>query len=202
MKRAKSSKVTALERYGEAIDREPSLLDNPDFYGELNVLLRNATVQEQAVDLALQKLGPHGHKFLLELVNVDDPNKMLGWVDRHRVLDELGEHPDSFKLVDWRLNYARDLYQAGNAPKPCAAFRDTLDHIAKTKDAYFVEHVVNPKLTPPLANGSDKDDLAICGELPAKLTVVRDLLATAYPDEAAKLLKSSKGSKGTTKKRR
>ncbi|MFO7562949.1 MAG: serine/threonine-protein kinase [Enhygromyxa sp.] len=192
MKRAKSSKVTALERYGEALDRDPKLIEDPDFYGELNVLLRNSTVQEQAIDLALQKLGSAGHKFLLELVNVDDPNKMLGWVDRHRVLRELGSDPESFKLVDWRLNYARDLYQAGNAPKPCAAFRDTLDHIAKSKDVYFVEHVLNSKLTPPAANPADTEDLAICGELEAKLTVVRDLLATAYPKEAAKVKKSKK----------
>ncbi|HLT36014.1 MAG TPA: hypothetical protein VK034_07005, partial [Enhygromyxa sp.] len=202
MKRAKSSKVTALERYSEALDRDPKLIDNPDFYGELNVLLRNSSVQEHAVDLSLQKLGVAGHKFLLELVNVDDPNKMLGWVDRHRVLTELGGNPESFKLVDWRLNYARDLYQAATAPKPCAAFRETLDHIAKSKDVYFVEHVLNPKLEPPAANGADKDDLAICGELPAKLMVVRDLLATAYPDEAAKFRKSPKSGGGTKKKKR
>src|SRR5690606_34027129 len=95
-----------------------------------------------------------------------------------------------------------DLYQAATAPKPCAAFRETLDHIAKSKDVYFVEHVLNPKLEPPAANGADKDDLAICGELPAKLMVVRDLLATAYPDEAAKFRKSPKAVGGTKKQQR
>jgi serine/threonine protein kinase len=201
MKRAKSSKVTALERYGEALDRDPKLIDNPDFYGELNVLLRNSSVQEQAIDLALQKLGSPGHKFLLELVNVDDPTKMLGWVDRHRVLAQLAGDAESTKLVDWRLNYARDLYQAGSAPKPCTAFRDTLDAIAKSKDVYYVEHLLNSKLEPPAPTGEDKDDLTVCHTLPDKLVVVRDLLATAFPEEAAQFQSPSKGSSKKKKKR-
>ncbi len=202
MKRAKSSKVTALERYGEALDRDATLIDNPDFYGELYVLLRTRTVKEQAINLALQKLGPSGHKFLLELVNVDDPKKMLDWVDRHRVLTELGGSEESSKLVDWRLNYARDLYQSTDAPKPCSAFRDTLDYIAEQKDVYFVEHLYNSKLEPPPPpTGEDPDDAAICGELANKLVVVRDLLTTAHPEEAAKF-KSSGNSNKKKKKRR
>src|SRR5690606_41537539 len=71
------------------------------------------------------------------------------------ILTELGGDPESFKLVDWRLNYARDLYQAATAPKPCTAFRDTLDHIAKSKDVYYVEHVINSKLEPPAARSEE-----------------------------------------------
>jgi serine/threonine protein kinase len=199
MKRTKSHRVTALERYGEALDRDRKLIDDPDFYGELNVLLRTSTLQEQAINLSLQKLGTAGHKFLLELVNVDDPKKMLGWVDRHRVLSELRGSPDSFKLVDWRLNYARDLYQVADAPQPCTAFRDTLDHIAKTKDAYYVEHLFNSKLAPPEA-GADKADAAVCAGLDDKLVVVRDLLATAHPDETAKFTKKKTGSRNKKKR--
>jgi serine/threonine protein kinase len=201
MDRAKSSKVTALERYGEALELDAELIDNPDFYGELNVLLRNSAVQEQAIDLALQKLGAPGHKFLLELVNVDDPSKSLGWVDRHRALTELRTDPESFKLVDWRINYARDLYQAGDAPQPCTAFRDTLDTVAESKDAYYIEHLLNESLAPPAPTGEDAADLAVCGELPNKLVVVRDLLTTAFPEEAAKY-KASGSSKKKKKKGR
>lgn len=190
MKRAKSNRVTALERYGEALEREPSLIEDPDFYGELSVLLRNSSIQEQAINLALQKLGSPGHKFLLELVNVDDPKKMLGWIDRHRVLTELGGNPESTKLVDWRLNYARDLYQIGDAPQPCEAFAEVLDHVIETKDAYFIEHVFNSKLTPP-----ETGDPAVCATLEAKLVVVRDLLATAYPTEASSFQKRKSGTK-------
>ncbi|WP_181233958.1 serine/threonine-protein kinase [Enhygromyxa salina] len=183
IKRAKSSRVTALERYSQALDQDRTLIDNPDFYGELYVLLRNKTLQEQAINLALQKLGPAGHKFLLELVNVADPNEMLGWVDRHRVLDVLRGDMDSLKLVDSKLNLARDLYQAPQAPKPCAEFAKVLDTIIESKDPYFVEHVF--AVSPPAA-GDDVDDAAVCAKLEDKLVVVRDLMATAHPEEAAK----------------
>jgi serine/threonine protein kinase len=201
MKRAKSSKVTALERYAQALDSNPKLIDDPDFYGELYVLLRNSTLQEQAINLAVQKLGSAGHKFLLELVNVDDPKMMLGWVDRHRVLTELGSNADASKLVDWRLNRARDLYQAADAPAPCAAFRDTLDAIAESKDVYYVEHIFNAKLSPPVPT-SDKGDAAICAGLDDKLVVVRDLLTAAHPQEAAKFDPDSGKSSRKKKKRR
>jgi serine/threonine protein kinase len=182
IKRAKSSRVTALERYSQALDQDPTLIDNPDFYGELNVLLRNKTLQEQAINLALQKLGPAGHQYLLELVNVADPNEMLGWVDRHRVLDVLRTDLNSIKLVDAKLNLARDLYQAAQAPKPCVEFAKVLDTIIEAKDVYFVEHVFSAK-PPVLGEGSDSTG---CEGLEDKLVVVRDLLATAHPEEAAK----------------
>jgi hypothetical protein len=198
IKRAKSSRVTALERYSQALDQDRTLIDNPDFYGELYVLLRNKTLQEQAINLALQKLGPAGHKFLLELVNVADPNEMLGWVDRHRVLDVLRGDMDSLKLVDSKLNLARDLYQAPQAPKPCAAFSKVLDTIIESKDVYFVEHVFSAK--PPTA-GEDVEDAAVCAKLEARLVVVRDLMATAHPKEAAKYTSKPKNN-GKKKKRR
>ncbi|PRP93274.1 Serine/threonine-protein kinase PknB [Enhygromyxa salina] len=190
MKRAKSSRVTALERYGQALDHDPSLTENPDFYGELNVLLRVQTIQEEAINLALQKLGPAGHNFLIELVNVDDPRAMLDWVARHRVLDELSRHPDAMKLVDVKLNLARDLYQAGESPAPCAEFSRALTSIATAKDLYFVEHVFG--VSPP-APGSDTEDAAVCETLDAKLVVVRDLYAAAHPDEAAQYTSSGPG---------
>jgi serine/threonine protein kinase len=182
IKRAKSSRVTALERYSQALAQDPTLIDNPDFYGELNVLLRNKTLQEQAIDLALQQLGPAGHQYLLELVNVADPNEMLSWSDRHRVLDVLRTDLNSIKLVDAKLNLARDLYQAAQAPKPCVEFAKVLDTIIESKDVYFVEHVLSAK-PPVLGEASDNTG---CKGLDAKLVVVRDLLTTAHPEEAAK----------------
>ncbi|MCA9699012.1 MAG: hypothetical protein KC431_15915, partial [Myxococcales bacterium] len=202
LQRAKSSKVTALERYGQALDQNPDLIEDPDFYAELNALLRNSTVQEQAINLALQKLGPSGHKFLLELVNVDDPKKVLDWVDRHRVLTELNSSEESQKLVDWQLNLARDLYQAPKAPKPCIAFRDTLDAISKAEDVYFVEHIFNSKLTPPEFTSGDAEDGEVCGGLEAKLGIVRAQLSVAYPEEAAKYSEGTKKSGGSSKKKK
>ena len=184
MRRAKSSKVTALERYGEALDQDPALLDDPDFYSQLFALLRTDSLRAQAIDLALQKLGTRGHKFLLELVNVDDPRRMLGWVDRHRVLGALRSSPDSARLVDWKLNLARDLYQVEEAPQPCVAFRQTLERIAEFDDPYFLQHLNNKRLKVPSFRGDGKQDAQACAELEAKLGEVRSQIAATHPDEA------------------
>lgn len=201
LKKTKSSRVTALERYGQALDQDPKLIDNPDFYGELNQLLRNSSLRDHAIDLSVQKLGPAGHKFLLELVNVDDPRQILPWIDRHRVLDVLNADPEASKLVDNRLNIARDLYQAGEAPKPCTEFGRALDQVATSRDVYYLEHVMQDKLVPPEPKAEDPEDAATCEAMAAKLTVVRDLLAAAHPDEAAKYTVASKPPSKKKKKR-
>nr|WP_255216073.1 serine/threonine-protein kinase [Pseudenhygromyxa sp. WMMC2535] len=198
MKRARSSRLTALERYGDALDHDPSLIENPDFYAELYTLLRNRSLEEQAINLAVQKLGPGGHKFLLELVNVDDPKKTLSWIDRHRVLNVLGEDEDASKLVDWNLNLARDLYQSDEAPKPCIAFSDTLNSVLAAHDVYFVEHLFNDKLEPPEFKTNDAEDGEACALLEDKLDNVRKLYIASFPDETAEYAKSNK--KRSTKK--
>jgi serine/threonine protein kinase len=201
MKKAKSSRVTALERYGQALDQDPKLIDNPDFYGELYVLLRSSMLREQAIDLAVQKLGAGGHKFLLELVNVDDPNQMLDWVPRHRVLDVLNADPEPAKLVDNRLNLARDLWQASGAPKPCTEFTRALEQIATARDPYFVETLMQPKLAAPEPNAAVPEDIGQCEAAVAKLVSVRDLYTQAFPDEAAKFAEAAKPTSKKKKKR-
>ncbi|MFV8751657.1 serine/threonine-protein kinase [Nannocystaceae bacterium ST9] len=185
MSRTTANKVTALERYGQAFEAKPTLIDDPDFYRELQDLLRNSKLRSQAIDLGVQKLGVAGHDFLLELVNVDDPTKVLGWVDRHRILNELGKYEEPTKLVDWKVNLARDLYQAANSPKPCTNFRDTVDKMGASKDAYYIEHLGNPKLTLPIPNPDDKDDTAVCADLQARLDAARTAVFEANPTEAA-----------------
>ena len=180
-----TSKVTALERYGQAFDAKPGLIDDPDFYRELQDLLRNPKLRSQAIDLAVQKLGPAGHAFLLELVNVDDPTKVLGWVERHRILTELGKSDADSKLVDWKVNLARDLYQAANSTAPCVNFRDTVDAMGASKDAYYVEHIGNPKLTLPSPSADDSDDAAACADLQARVDAARTAVFEANPTEAA-----------------
>jgi serine/threonine protein kinase len=188
MSMKKSDRVTALERYGEALDNDRSLIDNPDFYSELNALLRISTLRSHAIDLSVQKLGTSGHKFLLELVNVDDPTEVLGWVERHRILDLLNADPEASKLVDARLNLARDLYQVDQSSEPCTEFLATLDRIGMSPDVYFVEHVM-PSLTLPRAKPGDPADAAVCSKLADKLKVVRELYTSKFPEEVAKYTK-------------
>jgi hypothetical protein len=200
MKKAKSTRVTALERYGEALDNDPSLIHNPDFYGDLNALLRVSTLRSSAIDLAVQKLGTSGHKFLLELVNVDDPTEVLGWVERHRILEVLNADPEASKLVDARLNLARDLYQVDQSSQPCTEFLATLDRIGLSTDAYFVEYVMQPSLPMPAMKLDAPDDAAKCAEVEAKLKVVRELYTSKFPEEAAKA--TAPASKSKKKKKR
>jgi tRNA A-37 threonylcarbamoyl transferase component Bud32 len=199
MKRSKSSRVTALERYGEAFDHDPSLIDDPEFYRELYELLNNKSLRDQAIDLAVQKLGSAGHQFLLELVNVDNPRDMLGWVDRHRILDVLGEDIEAVRRVNWKLNLARDLYQVSEAPAPCTEFGRVLDKIAESKDVYYVEHVFSSKLEAPKHDPEKEEAPEACEGLDERLVVVRDLLSSIHPEEAAK---HGGGTKKTSKKRK
>jgi serine/threonine protein kinase len=201
MQRSTTSKVTGLERYGQAFEAKPALIDNPDFYRELQDLLRNSKLRTQAIDLAVQKLGHAGHAFLLELVNVDDPTKVLGWVDRHRILTELGKSDDASKLIDAKVNLARDLYQAANSPQPCSNFRDTVDAMGTSKDAYYIEHIGNPKLTLPAPNPEDAADTAACTDLQTRLDAARTALFEAHPTEAAAFRASLDG-KPTKKKKK
>ena len=189
-KKAKSDRVIALERYGEALELDPKLIDNPDYYAELNALLRIYQLRDQAVNLAVQKLGTAGHTFLLELVN--NQRVSLGWFDRHRVLDVLREDAEANALVDWKLNLRRDLEKAEHAPEPCKAFADALDEVAKAKDEYFVDTVFTVK--PPKA-GEDVEDAKVCELLEAKLEVVQDLFAVAQPEASAKHVKKKKKKK-------
>jgi serine/threonine protein kinase len=202
LSKSTTNKVTALERYGQAFEARPSLIDDPDFYRELQDLLRISKLRSQAIDLAVQKLGPAGHDFLLELVNVDDPTKVLGWVDRHRILHELAKSEEASKLVDTKVNLARDLYQAANSPKPCINFRDSVDAIGASKDAYFIEHIGNPKLTLPVPHPDDKEDVAACSDLQTRLDAARTAVFEANPTEAAAFQASLETPKKKKKKGR
>jgi hypothetical protein len=127
---------------------------------------------------------------------------MLGWIDRHRVLDVLRTDLDTVKLVDWKLNLARDLYQVSEAPEPCREFAKALDAIAESKDPYFVEHLFNDKLAPPEPSSDNEEDAAACDGLDARLTVVRDLMRAAHPDEAAEHEAPSKKKKKRKRKKK
>ena len=56
----KAKRDTALVRYGEALDVDPSLIEDADFYAELYDLLGDRKLRSEALDFALQKLGKTG----------------------------------------------------------------------------------------------------------------------------------------------
>ncbi len=173
----RSKRRQALTRYADALDRNPALIEQAVFYAELYALLEEPRIREDAVDFALQKLGIHGHKFLLGLVNAPRPEKALPYSDRHRVLAELAKHPASDTLVDHQLNLARDLWQARLSPNPCENLSLALDHIAtlRTPDEYFVTPLQKIKVP----RSKSDADRAYCVRLEEKLIEVRTGLELA-----------------------
>lgn len=152
----------ALTAYGNALERDAELLKNHDFYAELLDLFGNRKLRDQALDLALQKMGKQGNKFLLSLVNEQKPARAMGYADRHRALDALGAEPEMAQLVDHRINWARDLWQSskGNSPHPCQNFKQALLDIDANAEPYFLTGVTKARVPKP---GSAEDDTLCIG---------------------------------------
>ena len=178
----RSKRATALNRYAQALENEPTLIDEPIFLAELYALLGESRLREAALDFAVQKLGEHGHRFLLGLVNETNPDKSLSFTDRHRALAELRQHEDSAKLIDNKLNLARDLWQAKNSPAPCENFRTALQRVAELDppDDYFMGPLDVAKVP---RSRKDEADATYCGGLEEALVEARAQLADALrPD--------------------
>ncbi|HWB77528.1 MAG TPA: hypothetical protein VG755_21325, partial [Nannocystaceae bacterium] len=179
----KNKKAQALASYGAAIDSDPTLLDDKTFYDELHELLRTPALRDDALDLALQRMGRFGHKFLLELVNAE--KKPLSYDDRHRALEELKSDPANAELVNQRLNTALDLLQASSSLTPCKAYGDALTAIDAQPDYYYyprVEKAVVPKAAAPGA--ANREDPSACEGLDARRQSTLDQLATLAPVDA------------------
>jgi tRNA A-37 threonylcarbamoyl transferase component Bud32 len=161
---AKSKKTgarsKALASYGDAVDADPTLLDDHDFYAELHALLVNPKLRTEALNFALRKMGRTGHKFLLELVNEED--KPLSYNDRRRALQELATLDENDALVNWELHRALDILQAATqALTPCTAYRDALDAIAASPDYWFLARVLRADLpVPKVGKGVSEEEMA------------------------------------------
>lgn len=177
----------ALASYGDAIERDPTLLDDKDFYAELMDLMKRRGLEEEAINLALRKMGKHAHAFLLEQVN--RKKKALSYADRHRILDELRTDPANEPLIDVKLNVALDLWQAKDSLAPCRNYAAALDYIEAHPDPYFLNALQKAPL-PERSEESkaDADDAAICETLAAR----RDALIAAI--EASQATTNGTGS--------
>jgi hypothetical protein len=182
----KKKRAQALASYGNAIDLDPTLLDDRDFYAELYDLMRDVGLRDDALDLALQKMSNYGHKFLLELVNSE--RRPLGFLDRHRALEELARDPANVPLVNRQLNMALDVLQATQSLTPCKSYAEALAAIAQAPDWYFhvrVEKAPVPQPPPPSEAGtSAKEDSAACEGLADRRQQLLDQLLPLKPVEA------------------
>jgi len=186
---SQTARATALRRYADALAADPSLSNQTEFEAELRNLLRDPKLRETAIDVAVRELGGSGHSFLLEVIN--DESAKLSYVDRHRILDELGHNLTLIPRVDLRRQLALDLNQASAAPAPCTAFADALNRIAATDDAYYLEALMSRSLEIPATAGVG-ESASDCVGLDAKREQVKGTLVAKHPAEAAKLERSSK----------
>jgi serine/threonine protein kinase len=176
----KGKRAQALASYGAAIDADPSLLDDRDFYAELHELLRATALRDDALDLALQRMGRYGHKFLLELVNLE--KKPLNYDDRHRALDELATDPANLAVINGRLNVALDLLQASSSLTPCKAYGDALTAIAARPEYYYLPRVERADVPKPAVAGTaNREEASACAELEQRRESTIALLATLEP---------------------
>jgi len=184
----RNKKSQALAAYGTAIDYDPALLDDRDFYAELIELLGIAKLKDDALDIAVRKMGPHGHKFLLEQVNRE--KKALEYEDRHRALDELAKDPKNEKLINHKLTAALDLWQANASLTPCQSFLSALDAVVASPDPYFLNPVAKAPAPEPRKEDDavvDEADAAKCEETEDKRAKVLAFLRLQFPEESAEL---------------
>ena len=195
-----TNRVTALERFAGAAAADPSLAEKTEFVAELRNLLRDPKLRETAIDVSVRELGPLGHSFLLEVIN--DEASAIGYVDRHRVLDELERDPPMLARVDMPRQRTLDLQQAGQSPAPCGAFADALDAIAADGDPVYLQALMARSLEVPETPGP-QDEANACVGLPDKLAQVKEQIAAEHPEAAAKAESSSKrGGGGSSSKKK
>jgi serine/threonine protein kinase len=72
----------------------------------------------------------------LTRVNTRDPDAILGFAERHALLDELRDDPRAATLIDEPANAVWDLGQAKDAEAPCSAFLAGLDRIEHSTDRW------------------------------------------------------------------
>ena len=174
----------ALEVYGEALEADPDLLDNREFYAELHDLLRTSRIRKQAIQFSLRHHGEHGDKFLLETVN--DEKDPLQYDARHEVLAALSENPDNIPLINQRLNRALDILQAADSSKPCVSYSDALAAIADEPEFYFYNRVDKATVPtrPEEPDATSADDLSSCDGLPERRESLLAELAAMDPKAA------------------
>jgi serine/threonine protein kinase len=181
------AKTKALAAYGDAVDAEPSLIDDHDFYAELLALLRNPKVRTEALNFALRKMGAAGHKFLLELVN--DERNPLSYNDRRRALQELATVEENAPLINLQLHGALDLLQATQALTPCTAYRDALESIAAGPDYWYYVRVERAPMPTPKTGKNltdeEKADAVQCEGLDLRRAEVLAELGKLAPIEVS-----------------
>jgi hypothetical protein len=187
--KGRRGKQKALAAYGRALDSDPELIEDHDFYAEIYDLLEYGPLRDDALDIALRSMGSGGHKFLIGLVN--DTRRPLGYSDRQRALEELARDPENETLINRRLNNALDLLQADQALAPCTAYADALDAMTAAPEAFYRPRV--ERTPPPEVEDVPEEDRQQCQDLAPRREQLIALLASMQAVEDAQQVALSEG---------
>ncbi len=205
-KRNTKSRKQALERYAEALKRDPQLSSNLGFFSELDQLLGNASLREPAIELALTELGVRGHGRLLEFL--DDSKRLPDFDTRQRMLAALKTEEESWRKVNLGQQLNHDFEQYVKTEKPCQNLTGILqsiqDNIAHdTIDDSFVTRVSDDNLRlPKPKNEADTAEVTACEGLPQTVAATQKALAEKFPAPVKKKKKKRRKKKRRKKKRR
>jgi serine/threonine protein kinase len=171
-----STRARAIGAYDQALDREPSLLDDPHAFAEITALVRDPHLRGAALDLVLEHFGSRGGPLLVELLNTT--LMPLAYEDRQRALAVIAHDARLMSLVDQRHLDALDLEEASRTTSPCVVFAAALARVDKAADPIALELLqgVHPPSAPLDA---DETTTALCARLPDLLHETRDRLARA-----------------------
>lgn len=174
----------ALELYSQALEADPGLVDNKEFYAELHDLLRTKNARKHALAFSLEHHGEHGDKYLLETVN--DEKDPLQYDRRHEVLVALRKNPANEPLINERLQRALDIMQAADSGAPCTSYSKALDAVVAAPEHYFFNRVDKARVpaAPEQADPKSTDNVDLCTDLPTRREAVLAQLAELDPDAA------------------
>lgn len=172
----------ALDLYSQALQAQPGLVDNKEFYAELHDLLRTKGARTSALAFSLEHHGEHGDKYLLETVN--DEKEPLQYDKRHDVLVALRKDPANEPLINERLQRALDIMQAADSDAPCSSYSKALDAVVAAPEFYFFNRVDKARVpeAPEQADPESLDNVALCTDLPTRREAVLAQLAALNPD--------------------
>ena len=116
---------------------------------------------------------------MLEQINTPKTCRSLSFIDRHRILDALGDSQDNVELIDWELNLTQDLSQIRRLDTPCASLLGVLDEISRHPSKKLYGRLKRMKR---LKHG-DAETAEVCDAASERLKLTTEALAETYEAE-------------------
>lgn len=135
----------ALHAYGEALRVEFELMDNHEFSADLEEILMDPRVQEDAVTFIIKRMGIRGQHLLPRIAN----RSSTSYSDRHRIHKIALKSKEIREHIDWNGQILLDLIQAFQTTTPCAVYRNALEAIQEDPTLWRAHVATLESAAPP-----------------------------------------------------